>query len=52
MGLLERMPKEACRYGFVLRNQTNLKRPRIGESQANPEKCSRAKKHALIRPLS
>ena len=31
------MPKEASRYGFVLRNQTNLNRPRIGESEANPE---------------
>ena len=29
--------KEASRYGFVLRNQTNLNRPRIGESEANPE---------------
>ena len=36
-GHLERMPKEASRYGFVLRNQTNLNRPRIGESEANPE---------------
>ena len=31
------MPKEASRYGFVLRNQTNLNRPRIGESEVNPE---------------
>ena len=31
-GHLKRMPKEASRYGFVLRNQTNLNRPRIGES--------------------
>ena len=31
------MPKEVSRYGFVLRNQTNLNRRRIGESQANPE---------------
>ena len=29
--------KEASRYGFVLSNQTNLNRPRIGESEANPE---------------
>ena len=36
-GHLERMPKEASRYGFVLRNHTNLNRPRIGESEANPE---------------
>ena len=36
-GHLERMPKQASRYGFVLRNQTNLNRPRIGESEANPE---------------
>ena len=36
-GHLERMPKEASRHGFVLRNQTNLNRPRIGESEANPE---------------
>ena len=36
-GHLERMPKEASRYGSVLRNQTNLNRPRIGESDANPE---------------
>ena len=35
-GHLERMPKEASRFGFVLRNQTNLN-PRIGESEANPE---------------
>ena len=31
------MPKKASRYGFVLRNQTNLNRPRIGESEAKPE---------------
>ena len=29
---LERMLQEASRYGFVLSNQTNLNRPRIGES--------------------
>ena len=33
-GHLERMPQEASRYGFVLRN---LNRLRIGESHANPE---------------
>ena len=41
-GHLERMPKEASRYGFVLRNQTNLNghgsaNPQFGESEANLE---------------
>ena len=36
-GHLERMPKEASRYGLVLRNQTNLNRPWIGESEAKLE---------------
>ena len=51
MGLnLERMPKEPCRYGFVLRNQTNLNRPPHRGISGKPEKCSRAKKNALFEP--